>query len=102
MAIGLEIEVNIPIDKLAPADVTYVENDVQNPAVGSGPQVAQRMRVKGYIQHQGKVIYGTMQAAANGFRLDADHDDRVKTIDPITTSGVWPPREGGEDSIVEI
>ncbi len=102
-AVGLEIEIPVPIDKLTAAEVVQVQGFVAAAqaatAAGNNP-MADKMAARGAMEHNGRVPYGILQAAANGFRVDADHDDRVKTADPNNTG--WPPREGGYDSIIEI
>ena len=96
MAVGLEIEVNIPIDVLTPEDVRKIHARVDAIEKLSGAANREPMRVlKGMIEHEGRVNYGTMGHFV-GFRVDADHDDRIKS-DPW-----YPPREGGWDSIIEI
>jgi len=98
MAVGLEIEIPVPIDRLLGPDITYIRNRVMN-AAGHGPGDTeynrQKWKIDQRIGNSGRVLYGTLRAAAGGFRIDADHDDRVKTAS-------WPPREGGLDSIIEI
>jgi len=62
----------------------------------SGQQAIQkRGEVAQIIQEKGHAKYGT-SAEYGDFRLDIDHDDRVKN------SSEWPPREGGGDSLLEI
>jgi len=99
MAIGLEIEIAVPIDGLSALQVSAIRADVAaaNLANGFNPRnTAAGMRVRTLTEITGRVAYGTIVAPANGFRIDCDHDDRVHT--PI----VWPPYEGGKDSLVEI
>ena len=95
-AVGLEIEVPIPIDKLTPAQLTQIQGFIA--ANQFGPAI-------GAAQVNGRVPYGIIAVAApatsapgNGYRIDADHDNRVRS--PMGPAA--PPREGGDDSIIEI
>ena len=102
MAIGLEIEIAVPIDGLSAADINNIRADVAAANVASrlNPQnTPEGMRVRTLTETtgQGRVAYGTVAPAALGFRIDCDHDDRVRT-----TPAPWPPYEGGKDSLVEI
>jgi hypothetical protein len=49
------------------------------------------------LASKGRVDYGTVREEKDGFKVDIDHDDRVKSRDPNSV-----PREGGGDSIIEI
>lgn len=100
-AIGLEIEVAIPIDKLTPAEVTAIKTRVaQEHVAGVAAKQGHRLAAVGMRDMNGNVTYGTIQNPANGYRIDADHDDRVTTPNPTTTG--WPIRQGSRDSIIEI
>jgi Domain of unknown function (DUF4157) len=102
-AIGLEIEIPVPIDKLTAAQVAqiqgYVAASQAATAAGNNP-MADKVAARAAMQQNGTVPYGIIRAAAAGFRVDADHDDRVRLPDPYAQG--WPPREGGRDSIMEI
>ncbi|MBW4615639.1 MAG: DUF4157 domain-containing protein [Desmonostoc vinosum HA7617-LM4] len=139
-AVGLEIEIPVPVDNLASSDVQGIQDkvtelhDVQNEEdtaisdltkyVGKRDQskflkhlwykqkvkkTGKKLGAKGQeraslkqdiattIGTKGKAKYGTIvHDKTNQFRLDVDHDDRVKN------SSDWPPREGGDDSLLEI
>ncbi|MCL6435940.1 MAG: DUF4157 domain-containing protein [Leptolyngbyaceae cyanobacterium HOT.MB2.61] len=101
-AIGLEIEIPVPIDRLSAADVTNIQNDVQAVAATTNDQVKlqHKFHAKGLRDANGAVPYGTLRRFAGRFRVDADHDDRVMT--PNIHGQGWPLREGGKDSIIEI
>src|SRR5579862_203731 len=100
MAIGLEIEIAVPIDGLSAANIDTIRTNVAaaNLADGFSPQnTVPGMAVKLLTESTGRVAYGPIAAPAAGFRIDCDHDDRVRS-----GTAVWPPHEGGKDSIVEI
>ncbi|MEU8177931.1 DUF4157 domain-containing protein [Microbispora hainanensis] len=100
-AIGLEIEVPIPIDKLTPAEVAEIKLEVAKEYVaGVKQKLTHRMNAVNMRNTKGTVLYGTIRAPANGFRVDADHDDRVLPPDPMGKG--WPIRQGSRDSIIEI
>lgn len=104
MAIGMEIEIAVPIDQLSVADINQIRNDIAaaQAADALNPQnTPAGNRVRTLIQNSGHVPYGTVRAAAGGFRIDADHDDRVRSLNH-GVAAVWPPLEGGSDSIIEI
>ena len=101
MAIGLEIEIAVPADGLTAADIVNIRADIAqaNAAGGLNPQnTAAGMRVRALTETpgQGRINQRPARAAANGFRIDIDHDDRVRT------PNAWPPFEGGKDSLIEI
>ncbi|MEU6426366.1 DUF4157 domain-containing protein [Microbispora sp. NPDC046973] len=100
-AIGLEIEVPIPIDKLTPAEVAQIKAEVAKEYVAGLPKKqGHRIAAVGMRDMNGTVTYGTIRNPANGFRVDADHDDRVLPPNPLGTG--WPIRQGSRDSIIEI
>src|SRR6478752_552085 len=91
MPIGLEIEVNVPIDQLSAVDIAALAATHALPH----PTAHQKLVAQGRRDQNGRVDYGTIIAPANGFRVDADHDDRVH-------NGGFPLHEGSGDSIIEI
>ena len=98
MAIGLEIEVPVPIDKLTNVNVLSIQNKYAGNPNANHPHIV-IFTTWGYIEKNGKVPYGVIfhdSADDKGFRAEADHDDRV------LEKNAWPPREGGYDSIMEI
>ncbi|WP_169947813.1 DUF4157 domain-containing protein [Microbispora sp. H11081] len=100
-AIGLEIEVPIPIDKLTPAEVAQIKAEVAKEYVaGMAKKQGHRITAVGMRDTNGTVTYGTIRNPANGFRVDADHDDRVLPPEPLGKG--WPIRQGSRDSIIEI
>ncbi|WP_326948617.1 MULTISPECIES: eCIS core domain-containing protein [unclassified Amycolatopsis] len=93
--IGLEVEIPIPIDRLTPAQLVQIQGWV---AAGT------HANTLGATQANGRVPYGIIAnapvvgvAPGAGYRIDADHDNRVKS-----NPGNPPIREGGYDSILEI
>lgn len=100
-AIGLEVEVAVPIDKLTPAEVAQIRTRVaQEHVAGMAQKPGHRVAAVGMRDMLGAVTYGEIRNAAGGFRVDADHDDRVTPPNPLTTG--WPIRQGSRDSIIEI
>ena len=101
-AIGLEIEVPIPIDWLTATRVATLQGLVQDAdnQPSNDMQRNKRFNVKGFVEKFGKVEYGAFIPAANGYRVDADTDSRI--LDPTFPVGGWPLREGGYTSIIEI
>ncbi|MEU8267001.1 hypothetical protein AB0B89_07520 [Sphaerisporangium sp. NPDC049002] len=100
-AIGLEIEIPVPIDQLTPAQLTQLKLEVaQEYVAGLKFKQGHRMTAVGIRDTVGGVAYGRIQNPANGFRVDADHDNRVTPANPMTTD--WPVRQGSRDSIMEI
>lgn len=100
-AIGLEIEVSIPIDKLTPAEVAQIKAEVAKESVAGLPKKqGHRITAVGMRDMNGRVNYGTIRNPANGYRVDADHDDRVLPPEPMGAG--WPIRQGSRDSIIEI
>jgi len=144
-AVGLEIEIPIPVDNLSSDDVKQLqvliaEAEVANQLKESkGREVSEtkkkidkeekkhswfknsanlkqwgidydklvlemqkagfdesgkRVEIGTIIGTKGRAQYGTAKQF-NTFRVDVDHDDRVK-------GGDWPPREAGGDSLMEI
>jgi hypothetical protein len=103
MAIGLEIEIAVPIDGLTAADISNIRADViaaeaAYPGSGQNTAAGHRVRLLTETLGRGRVAYGPLVAPARGFRIDCDHDNRVITL-PAPT---WPPYEGGKDSLIEI
>jgi hypothetical protein len=96
-AIGLEIEVPVPIDALPPEQTLAIENLAGPP--GHDAPLSDRIQANARRQQHGKAPYGTL-CENEDLRVDIDHDDRVKTPDPYGTG--WPMPEGGVDSIIEI
>lgn len=99
MAIGLEIEIAVPVDGLTAAHINQIRQDI--PAANAANPLTPRItpagiRVVALTQVNGNLPHGTVVPAANGFRIDIDHDDRVHT--PLA----WPPFEGGYKSLIEI
>jgi hypothetical protein len=96
MAIGLEIEIAVPIDRLQAADLNFINAQYTNSLLAPLPKYsAAGLAIQQRINTAGKVVYGPTHTSGVGFRVEADHDDRVR-------SNQWPPREGGDDSIIEI
>lgn len=86
-AIGLEIEVPIPVDDLTPVQVGQIRADeAAASAPGALPAVVQANRVHaaGNMdingQVQGKQVIKPAATAPTGFRVEADHDDRVRSV----------------------
>jgi hypothetical protein len=112
MAIGLEIELNVPIDRLTPDEVSLVQNLVKVAKESAALSVTQYNYVFGLLSEKGNVPYGPVDRTPKEFRVDADHDSRTLTersfqkIDPKRTdsqkNGGWPPREGGATSLIEL
>lgn len=133
MAIGLEIEVPVPINKLVrnihiQKIMDAIRDFDQLGALGRDLNAGEiaalqgkgygtiidktqenkvaawqgliRNTVKGICSKAGpgRVDYGTIREKRGGFRVDADHDDRVLPPAPAP----FPPLEGGYDSIMEI
>lgn len=99
-AIGLEIEIPVPIDRLTNPQVQEITNQVvvtQNPLATPQQILLARTRAQGIRDTRGRVGYGPIRPSNQGFRVDADHDNRVQLPTPQ-----WPFREGGADSIIEI
>ncbi|MEU7524415.1 hypothetical protein AB0A74_01625 [Saccharothrix sp. NPDC042600] len=91
-AIGLEIEVPIPVDQLTGGDVAQLA--AYEAAVPPNRAVA-----LGYAQTNGWMNYGAVvRPPAAGFHVEADHDDRVVSRPPFQQ----PLAEGGADTILEI
>src|SRR5438876_294907 len=76
-AIGLEIETPVPIDKLTAAQVAQIQGYVAAAqaatAAGNNP-MANKIAAQNVMAQDGTVPYGIIRAAADGFRVDADHD----------------------------
>lgn len=99
-AIGLEIEIPVPIDRLTNAQVNQINHYVtqsRDPALTQREQADLRVQARIIKERHGRVPYGTIRPSVNGFHLDADHDNRVNP--PLAE---WPFLEGGNDSILEI
>jgi hypothetical protein len=97
MAIGLEIEINVPIDQLSAVDIQDIQLiEAALPMLTDPQQVTQKLNAKRIQDQNGKVPYGVIQAAVNGYRVEADHDDRV------SSKVFWPLHEGSKDSIIEL
>jgi hypothetical protein len=100
-AIGLEIEIPVPIDQLNPAQVTEIRDKTWSEiTAGVAAKTTIRQAAVGLRDMLGSVPYSILRAPAGGFRVDADHDDRVTTPNPATSG--WPIRQGSRDSIMEI
>ena len=85
-AIGLEIEVPVPVDQLSPADVNTMraeEAAATTPGVASGVALLHRVHAAGIMDIKGPVPYKQVikpeTTAPTGFRAETDHDDRVRT-----------------------
>ena len=85
-AIGLEIEVPVPVDQLSPADVNTMraeEAAATAPGVASGVALRHRVHAAGIMDMKGPVPYKQVikpeTTAPTGFRAETDHDDRVRT-----------------------
>lgn len=102
-AIGLEIEIPVPIDQLTGTQMTQIRNEVraEQTAATDPLKTQHKLNAKNIRDANGRVPYGIIRPSAGGFRVDADHDDRVKTL-PWNTPPGWPLPEGGVDSIMEI
>ncbi len=98
-AIGLEIEVPVPVDDLKDPEADAIADDVAAVATAATPKEALDHKVAAFNQTR-KVTYGTVRGSEHGFHVDVDHDARVKSPAPLNTG--WPVREGGQDSIMEI
>lgn len=108
-AIGLEIEVPVPIDQLSPPDINYIRNEVANEMVAAAAanvaaQNQHKLNARNRVNANGIVPYNVIRAPAGGFRIDGDHDDRVMAQMPAGAFMVpeWPVAEGGRDSIMEL
>jgi len=98
-AIGIEIEVPVPVDDLTHTEVEDIKDEVENANKATVPQTIYNHKVAAF-QKTRQVPYGTVKGTHNGFHVDVDHEARVKSVDPLNTG--WPLREGGQDSIMEI
>ena len=98
-AIGLEIEVPVPVDDLTDLEVTAIKNDVQLESIATTPKDKLDYKLAAF-QKARKVTYGTVRNTLDGFYVDVDHESRV--ISPDQFNSGWPMREGGQDSIMEI
>ncbi|GAA0251596.1 hypothetical protein GCM10010492_60000 [Saccharothrix mutabilis subsp. mutabilis] len=91
-AIGLEIEVAIPVDQLTGPQAAHL-------ATYEAAVPPNRVGAMGFAQNNGWVQYGTVvRPPANGFHVEADHDNRVLSLPPLQQ----PLAEGGVNSILEI
>jgi hypothetical protein len=86
-AIGLEIEVPIPVDDLTPAQVAQMRAfEAAATAPGVAPLVRQQNRIAAaglmdtHGQVNGKQIIKPAATAPVGFRAESDHDDRVRSV----------------------
>jgi len=98
-AIGIEIEVPVPVDDLTHTEVEDIKDEVENANKATVPQTIYNHKVAAF-QKTRQVPYGTVKGSHNGFHVDVDHEARVKSVDPLNAG--WPLREGGQDSIMEI
>lgn len=98
-AIGLEIEVPVPVDDLKKPESDDIADEVAAVETAATPKEALDHKVAAFDLTR-KVTYGTVRDSEHGFHVDVDHDARVKTPAPLNTG--WPLREGGQDSIMEI
>lgn len=98
-AIGLEIEVPVPIDILPDDQLDAIEKLTGPP--GKVPSKPEMWEADGRRAKHGKTPYGTI-AENDKIRVDVDHDNRVMTPNPDVVGQGWPLREGGLDSIIEI
>ena len=98
-AIGLEIEVPVPIDVLPDDQIDTIEKLTGPP--GKIPSKPEMWEADGRRGKHGKAPYGTI-AEDDKIRVDVDHDNRVMTPNPDVVGQGWPLREGGVDSIIEI
>jgi hypothetical protein len=103
-AIGLEIEIPVPIDRLPPQWMWIVRTIVDKNKVITPANLMKKVEAYGILQRHGKVKYGvpltTVTSGAIKVRVETDHDDRVLSRDK-GGNFVWPPREA-TDSILEI
>ncbi|MEJ2854228.1 MULTISPECIES: hypothetical protein [unclassified Saccharothrix] len=91
-AIGLEIEVSIPADRLTAPQAA-------NLAAFEAAVPPNRLGAAAYAQANGWMQYGTIvRPLANGFHVEADHDNRVVTQPAFQQ----PLPEAGIDTILEI
>ncbi|MBW4670805.1 MAG: DUF4157 domain-containing protein [Cyanomargarita calcarea GSE-NOS-MK-12-04C] len=101
-AIGMEIEIPVPIDQLTGGQIAQIRNEVvaEQAAGNNATKMQHKLAAKNIRDQNGRIAYGTIRGANGGFRVDADHDDRVMTPNPYNSG--WPLPEGGRDSIMEI
>lgn len=88
-AIGLEIEVPIPVDNLTPPQIVQIRG-FEAATAGAAPAVVQQNRIAAaglmdaHGQVQGKQVIKAAGTAPAGFRVESDHDDRVRSVPRLT------------------